>query len=117
MGGFVVDVHEMALSMGRTLSKVTITSHGTAYLAQQGHFLDISRETISDKSKANLIGKGLICIQVTWMVIQCIARKGAGYPLTLLEVHTMVHVVCALILYTFWFAVSFVSFLLLSRRG
>lgn len=76
-------------------------------MARHGHFLEITPETISDKSKVNAVGKGLVCIQVTWMVIQCIARKSAGYPLSLLELHTMVHVVCALIIYILWMRVSY----------
>jgi len=109
MGGFVVDYH-----IGHESYRVTITSNAVTYLAEQGHFLDISPETISDKSKANLIGKALICVQVTWMMTQCIARKLAGYPLSLLEVHTMVHVVCALMLYVFWYSVSLTTLVLLS---
>ncbi|KAK3936520.1 hypothetical protein QBC46DRAFT_419077 [Diplogelasinospora grovesii] len=36
------------------------------------------------------------------MIIQCIARAAHGLPLALLEVHTMVHVVCAGFLYALW---------------
>jgi hypothetical protein len=32
-----------------------------------------------------------------------IARKAKSFPLTLLEVHTLVHVLCALFMYFFWF--------------
>jgi hypothetical protein len=108
MGGFVVDIHDVD-GLERYWSgppKATLTSNGIAFLASEGHFFNISPETISDKSKVNITGKVLICVQVTWMVIQCISRKAAGYPLTLLEIHTMVHVVCALLLYRFWFEVS-----------
>ena len=103
MGGFTVDVDKLH----NKLSHVTLTPNGVITLAERGHFLDISPETISDKSKANVITKALICIQVLWMVVQCIARKAAGYPLTLLEIHTMAHVVCALVLYILWWEVGF----------
>ena len=102
MGGFVYDVGNLR----DDLSFVTITPRGVIALARQGQFVDISPEDISDKSKADIFTKSLICIQVSWMVIQCIARKAAGYRLTLLEIHTMVHVVCALTLYVFWWKVS-----------
>lgn len=36
------------------------------------------------------------------MIVQCIARKVNGYPLSLLGIHTMVHVLCALIIYFLW---------------
>ena len=102
MGGFVYDVENLR----EDLSLVTLTPRGIITLAKQGQFVDISTEDITDKSKADIFTKSLICIQVSWMAIQCIARKAAGYPLTLLEIHTMVHVVCALVLYLLWWKVS-----------
>ena len=102
MGGFVYNVENLR----DDLSLVTLTPRGIIALAREGQFVDISTEDIIDKSKADIFTKSLICIQVSWIVIQCIARKAAGYPLTLLEIHTMVHVVCALILYVLWWKVS-----------
>ena len=102
MGGFVYDVENLC----DDLRLVTLTPRGIIALAREGQFVDISTEDIKDKSKADIFTKGLICIQVSWMVIQCIARKAAGYPLTLLEIHTMVHVVCALTIYMLWLKVS-----------
>jgi len=66
----------------------------------------ISRSSIDDRSKADTIQKGLVLLQVTWMAIQCIARKAYGLPICLLELHTMVHVVCAFLMYGFWLKVS-----------
>jgi len=37
------------------------------------------------------------------MVLKVVARKIKGLPLTLLEIHTLVHVFCALVMYCFWF--------------
>lgn len=102
MGGFVFDVEELS----RGVPQMTLTTSGVITLARQGHFVDINPQTIEDKSKANIITKALICIQVSWMVIQCIARKVEGFPLTLLEIHTMVHVACALMMYICWWKVS-----------
>ena len=85
---------------------IILTPDALIELARRGAFFDISLELISDKSKSNLLGKGLVCIQVIWFLIQCIARAAAGYPLALLEVHTMVYVVCALLMYALWWEVS-----------
>lgn len=101
MGGLTVDVEKLT----DALFRMALTPDGVIALAKRGSPLDILPETISDKSKANIITKVLICIQVLWMVIQCIARKAVGYPLTLLEIHTMVHVFCALTLYILWWEV------------
>lgn len=58
---------------------------------------------IRDKSKTDWLGKGLVILQVLWMMLQCISRKAAGYPLSPLEVHTLVHAGCALLVYCLWF--------------
>lgn len=102
MGGFVYAVDDLSPRKSRMI----LTPLGVIALARQGHFVNINQSTIEDKSKANILTKSLICIQVSWMVIQCIARAAAGYPLTLLEVHTMVHVVCAICMYALWWNVG-----------
>lgn len=85
----------------------TVRVSGTTvlWLAGQGHWVKIPRAKITDKSKADTFQKILVLIQVSWMIMQCIARWMYKLPLTLLEIHTMVHVVCAMILYGFWFKV------------
>ncbi|KAG8350389.1 hypothetical protein FVEN_g11441 [Fusarium venenatum] len=40
---------------------------------------------------------------IIWMVMQCVMRKIKNLPLSLLEIHTMVHVACAVFLYLCWF--------------
>lgn len=99
MGGFVIDVSHLHNS----LSRVTISPKGVAFLASHGHFLKIPESTIRDKSKADILAKVLVCVQVAWMLVQTIGRKAVGYPITLLEVHTLVHVACAIAMYGLWF--------------
>jgi hypothetical protein len=98
MGGFAADV----ANLHNTLQRVTLTTQGILFLAKHGRFLDTSRSNIQDKSKADTLAKGLVCFQVLWIVGQAIERKVAGYPITLLEVHTIVHVVCAVVMYGLW---------------
>ncbi|KAK6957611.1 hypothetical protein Daesc_000398 [Daldinia eschscholtzii] len=81
----------------------TLSARAVVALAEQGEFLYVPQENTDDKSKADAVQKTLVVLQVSWMVTQCIVRKVYGLPLTLLEIHTMVHVVCALILYVCWF--------------
>ncbi|KAM6536317.1 hypothetical protein FALCPG4_002326 [Fusarium falciforme] len=71
-------------------------------LAEKGYWINIPMQKIDDKSKADVLQKCLVMIQVSWMVMQCIFRKVYNLPLALLEVHTMVHVVCAMFLYLCW---------------
>src|SRR5271168_4236186 len=98
MGGFAVNIRHVH----NTVSQATLTTNGLLLLAQQGHFFNISGETIADKSKANLLAKFLVCLQVLWVAGQAIERKVAGFPISLLEFHTLVHVVCALVMYALW---------------
>lgn len=102
MGGFRVDISDIH----DQCSQVVINSLGVEFIARAGHFLKMPKEHIADRSKADLLAKSLVCIQVIWMLVQCIARKSAGYPLSLLEIHTMVHVMCALCIYVLWWYVS-----------
>ena len=99
MGGFVVDVS----AIHNTLSRLTISAKGLAFLAKHGYFVKISDAAIRDKSKADMLVKSLVCIQVSWMLVQTVSRKSVGYPITLLEVHTLVHVGCAIAMYGLWF--------------
>lgn len=99
MGGFVVDVSDMH----DKLTRLTVTPAGMLHLARLGLFERISDNDIGDKSKADWLAKGLVILQVTWMILQCISRRAAGYPLSPLEVHTLVHAGCALFMYTLWF--------------
>jgi len=113
MGGMEVPVHDIetvkpGATRGSQFSgRLRLSSKGVLQLAKHDYFLAIPRSTIDDKSKADVIQKVLVMTQVTWMAMQCIARKVYGLPLTLLEVHTMVHVVCAVALFGLWIHVSF----------
>ncbi|RSL96035.1 hypothetical protein CDV31_013642 [Fusarium ambrosium] len=69
---------------GRGTTTVRVSGTTVLWLAGHGHWIKIPRAKITDKSKADTFQKILL-------------------PLTLLEIHTMVHVVCAMILYGFWF--------------
>ncbi|PMD43237.1 hypothetical protein L207DRAFT_563960 [Hyaloscypha variabilis F] len=99
MGGFVVDIGHLH----NTLEQGTITTNGLLFLADHGFFPHLSLENIEDKSKANLLAKVLVCFQVIWVAGETIERKAAGYPISLLEFHTLVHIFCALVMYTLWF--------------
>ncbi len=83
--------------------KCYLNARGVRTLARRGVFFEVPKDQIDDKSKADALAKVLVCLQVTWTVVQVISKKAVRYPISLLEVHTLVHVVCALALYTLWF--------------
>ena len=107
--GSVIEVQQTTLlgmhipwidtSTSRTL---TLTEDHLVQLAERGRFLHISTKTIMDKSKEDLLAKGLTICQVSWLTVQLISRKARGLPLTLFELHTISHVVTAIFMYTFW---------------
>ncbi|KAL9007745.1 MAG: hypothetical protein Q9180_009586, partial [Flavoplaca navasiana] len=99
MGGLTVNVSHLHDQSDRVL----ITPSGLIHLAKKGYFFHVSDADIEDKSKANMLAKGLVLLQITWTVLQCLSRKATGLPLSVLEVHILVHAGCALIMYVLWF--------------
>lgn len=83
-------------------SSLSLTPRGVAVLAACGILPYISEEDIDDKSKADGLAKAVVCLQATWFVLQVIARVGYGLPVTLLEVNTLGHVICAFLIYIVW---------------
>lgn len=64
---------------------------------------DISEEDIKDKSKADGLTKTIVCIQATWFIVQCIVRlTTTGSSISLLELNTFAHAICALLIYGLW---------------
>ena len=62
----------------------------------------LNHKDIADRSKADSLGKLLVCVQALWMVVNCIARKASGRPTTLIELNVIVHVVVAVVVYGLW---------------
>lgn len=105
MGGFAVDQRDAEeLYFPKTLSRLTILPTGLRLLANVDVNLipDISKEEISDKSKANGLAKSIVCVQAFWFCVQCITRLSQGLPITLLELNTFVHALCTLLTYWLW---------------
>ena len=75
----------------------TLTPHGVLWMARKGWLpVDaVSPEFVRDKSKVNALAKILVCFQAGWMIVQAIGRFAAGQEVTLLELHTVLHALCA----------------------
>lgn len=84
----------------------TLTGNAVSQLVHMGHWIPPEEEVVKDKSKHDVFQKVLVMLQISWFALQCMARLVYRLPLTLLELHTMVHVVSAAIMYCFWFKVS-----------
>lgn len=105
MGGFVFDTKRMGGEPFIPGSpRIAVTSKGIYRLAQINitWLPDISKNSIRDRSKADNLAKSLVCLQAGWMIVQCITRVVAHLPVTFLEINTLGHVVCALLMYILW---------------
>lgn len=105
MGGFAIELdstHRRHSTLFNDLTRLTLTAKGVALLTKCGHVVEISLDDIKDKNKADGLAKLLVCIQAGWMIVQVISRTAIGLPTTLLEVHVVAHVVCALVMYILW---------------
>lgn len=103
-------VHSFFVEMGGYVIRrqndenVTVTTSGVMRLAELGYELPrLSDGDILDRSKADPITKVLTCFQAGYMIVQVIGRRAADLPITMLEINTLGHVVCALVIYAFWF--------------
>lgn len=81
----------------------SLTPSGIVLLAEIGLLPRFSEQDAQDRSRADAIAKSITCLQASWFFIQGLARVRAGLPLTLLELHTMTHIICALAMYAIWF--------------
>jgi len=100
MGGFVLDHTKYSTK----LECPSFTMDGILYTARtEPELLDFSRELIDDRSRADGLSKLLVCTQVSYMILQVLGRFKEHLPITLLEVNTICHVLCALVMYGFWF--------------
>lgn len=55
-----------------------------------------------DKSKANQLAKTIICIQAVWFMVETLSRIIQGLAVSLLELNTFAHTLCALLIFYFW---------------
>ena len=82
--------------------RIKFTPQGILLLAKAGLLPELDKEAIEDKSKADLFAKIFVLLQATWFVIQVISRATDHLSISLLEVHTMIHVACACCMYMCW---------------
>ena len=106
MGGFAFDNSQDPTSVPfpGNRSRLTLTPKGLILLAKSEPDLvpDISADDIMDKSKANALAKAIVCVQALWFCLDVLTRLGFGLPITLLELNTFAHAICALAIYYIW---------------
>ena len=100
MGGIVIETGDYV----ENNSHLSITAEGTRLLSFLNRLPRIKDGEVRDKSKADGLAKFLVVLQAGWMIIQCIARVAQDLPVTLLEINTIGHVICAFALYLLWWS-------------
>lgn len=105
MGGYVFgskhsDPHSILGDGGRA----TLTPAALRKLADSAPELipNIEKSDINDKSKANGFAKTLVCAQACWFIVQVVSRLAIGLPISLLEMNTLLHALCCLLIYLAW---------------
>lgn len=84
--------------------KLTLTPHGVLLVAKWGKLPRITSAEVQDKSNASSLTKLLVFWQALWMIVQVIGRAAHKLPVTLLELHTVLHAFCAVAMYFTWWA-------------
>ena len=103
MSGFVIDTDGGEEYIPGS-PRLTLNAYGYLTAAKSDLSLpDVSLETIKDRSKADGLAKSLACLQAGYMIVQVLDRLRSRLPVTLLELNTIGHVLCALMMYAFWF--------------
>jgi hypothetical protein len=62
----------------------------------------VTDENLHDLSKSDAFTKSFAITQCTWLVTQNVARVSTSLPITQLELAMMGYVVCAIVMYGFW---------------
>jgi hypothetical protein len=105
MGGFVFEAKRMHATILNTDQKrLTLTPVALRKIAANAPALlpDLSKEGIRDKSKANGLAKFLVCVQAIWFIAQTVGRLTTDLPISLLEMNTLLHAFCCLLIYLAW---------------
>ena len=96
MGGFVYCDDEGSLR--------TIDSHEFLELCEANKIANplITVQEITDKSKADAVGKVILAFQLLWFALQVSVRHFGGLTVTLVELDTVCMAVLSLLLLYFW---------------
>ncbi|KAF2797184.1 hypothetical protein K505DRAFT_236065, partial [Melanomma pulvis-pyrius CBS 109.77] len=105
MGGFAFDTRGVENNyLPRNRRRMILTPEGVSFLLDRypSLFPDISDAELRDKSKASALTKTLVCLQAGWFCVQWATRWSQNMSVSLLELNTLAHSLCALIIYLLW---------------
>ncbi|KAL7269287.1 hypothetical protein RUND412_008057 [Rhizina undulata] len=103
MGGFVF---KEVSGDSDSFEEYTLQISQFEFLVQNSDLFKLNLEKlhreVESLSNNDQLAKVLACLQASWFVLQCFARDATGLTVTLIEIHTATHVMCALAVFIFW---------------
>lgn len=104
MGGFTIRELTDKEEGKDVYYSTTLTPYGFKQYVGQGRINPhvFERRHIDDKGKGNSVAKALACLQASSLIVECIARMVSKLPLTLLEIHIVIQVLCTIVTYYLW---------------
>lgn len=108
MGGLVVDMsHDKERVWPKGCDILTITPACFEECFSNEAFKDIdlgflTRKEIDGRQKVDQLAKTLVIIQTLWFCFHFVARVWQSLPISLLELNTFAHSLCALFIYILW---------------
>ena len=106
MGGFAIDTKQGQDNLlGEYIPgppRLALNHKAVRIVARLAWLPDISKEAIRDKSKADAFAKVLVMAQASWLILQCVMCVAHKMPVTALELNTLAHAICALLIYMIW---------------
>ncbi|KAF8834545.1 hypothetical protein BDN67DRAFT_914757 [Paxillus ammoniavirescens] len=97
MGGFI-------LQDGR--EKELLSTRGALERLRDGKIVNpkITKKEIRDRSKSDGLGNALLVLQLSWFILQVIARSANNLAITLVEIDTLALATLSLPLFFFWWS-------------
>ena len=106
MGGFCLDMtHDPERVWPRGLDRLVLEPRAITFLPAEFPTISVPyvpEQNILDKSKADHVAKSLVCLQALWYCTSFFSRLAMALPITLLELNTFAHSICALLIYILW---------------
>ncbi|TFK59601.1 hypothetical protein BDN72DRAFT_883893 [Pluteus cervinus] len=101
MGGFAIKVKCNNNEEIRVLHPTTLIDHLKNNRLNIKE-LTLTKEEVRDKSKGDFLSKGIVALQTTWFICECVARLVLKLPLLELEVVTLAFATLNILTYFLW---------------
>jgi len=106
MGGFTVrvndDPEDQCVLIGDDLDKKLVDTSNNESALIRDLICQVKVAHLKDRSKGDIISKGLAALQAGWFILSCISRGASHLALTELEISTLAFAIVSLALYILW---------------